>query len=184
MPGVNGSAGPAPLIWMDMEMSGLDPDACRILEVATLVTDGDLNVIAEGPELVVHQPDEVLAAMDEWNTRTHGGSGLTALVRASTVTVAEAEAQTLAFLQQHTEHRASPLCGTAVFQDRRFIERYMPQLYEFLHYRLVDVATVRELALRWVPQLQVPARQELHRARADVLESLAEMRAYRSGLFR
>lgn len=167
-----------------MEMSGLDPDRCRILELATIVTDGDLNVIAEGPDLVVHQPDEVLDAMDEWCTKHHAESGLTEQVRASTITEAEAERLTLEFLRQHCAPGQSPLCGTSVFQDRRFITRHMPALYDFLHYRLIDVASVRELARRWFPDVKPPARKDEHRARQDIRESLEELRFYRSGVFR
>lgn len=176
--------GPAPLIWIDMEMSGLDPERHRILEIATIVTDGDLSVIAEGPQLVVHQSDEVLDAMDEWCTRHHGASGLSEAVRASTVSEAEAERLTLEMLRQYTQPGASPLCGTAVFQDRRFIARYMPELFDFLHYRLVDVASVRELARRWYPDLRPPARKDEHRARQDIRESIEELRFYRGELFR
>ena len=139
----------APLVWIDMEMSGLDPETCQILEIATIMTTGDLEIIAEGPELVVHQPDAVLDAMDEWNTRHHGESGLTAAVRASTIDVAEAEERTLAFIAEHTKVRTSPLCGNSVWQDRRFLVRYMPRIDTFLHYRIVDVSSLKELARRW-----------------------------------
>lgn len=174
---------PAPLVWIDMEMSGLDPSCCKILEIATLVTDGDLNELSQGPNLVVHQPESVLGAMDEWCTRQHGDSGLTEAVRASTIDEAEAERQTLAFIQQWTGPRASPLCGSSVFQDRRFIIRYLPALYEYLHYRLVDVASVRELSRRWHPQLRPPAKRDTHRALDDVRESVEELRFYRTHLF-
>jgi oligoribonuclease len=169
---------------MDLEMSGLDPDACRILEVATLVTNADLEVLAEGPDLVVHQPDEVLAAMDAWCTKHHGDSGLTEQVRASQVSLAEAEQRTLAFLQQHTERGTSPLCGNSVWQDRRFIAKYMPQLDAFLHYRLVDVSTIKELARRWYPSSPPPPKAESHRALDDIRESIAELAHYRAHVFK
>jgi oligoribonuclease len=175
---------PAPLVWIDMEMSGLDPDACRILEIATIVTNAGLEVLAEGPDLVVHQPDEVLDAMDEWCTRHHGESGLTSQVRASAVSEAEAERQTLEFLAQWTQAGASPLCGNSVHQDRRFIGRYMPRLDAFLHYRLVDVSTLKELGRRWYPDLKAPPKRETHRALDDIRESIAELRFYRGALFR
>jgi oligoribonuclease len=175
---------PAPLVWIDMEMSGLDPDRCRILEIATIVTDGRLEIIAEGPDLVVHQPDEVLDAMDEWCTRHHGESGLTDQVRASTVSEAEAEQKTLEFLARFTPAGASPLCGNSVHQDRRFIARYMLGLDAFLHYRLVDVSTIKELGRRWYPELKAPQKRETHRALDDIRESIEELRFYRTALFR
>ncbi|MEM6989285.1 MAG: oligoribonuclease [Myxococcota bacterium] len=177
------SPNPPPLVWIDLEMSGLDPRTCRILEIATLVTDGDLNIVAEGPEIVVHQPDEVLEAMDEWCTEHHGQSGLTASVKASTVSQAEAETQTLAFLQAHTTAGVSPLCGNSVWQDRRFIIEYMKDLDRFLHYRLVDVSSIKELARRWYPGVSSPPKQEAHRALDDIRESIAELRYYREHLF-
>jgi oligoribonuclease len=167
-----------------MEMSGLDPDTCSILEIATIVTTGDLEVIAEGPELVVHQPDEVLDAMDEWNTKHHGESGLTAAVRASTIDVREAESRTLAFIAQHTSMRASPLCGNTIWQDRRFLVRYMPRIDAFLHYRLVDVSSIKELARRWYPNLEPPAKGKNHRALEDIRDSIEELRFYREQLFK
>jgi len=178
------SEGPAPLVWIDMEMSGLDPESCRILEIATIVTNGELEILAEGPDLVVHQPDAVLDAMDAWCTLHHGDSGLTEQVRASTLTEAEAERQTLEFLAQWTEAGASPLCGNSIYQDRRFIARYMPRIEEFLHYRLVDVSTIKELSRRWYPQQRPPAKAESHRALDDILESIEELRFYRAQLFR
>lgn len=174
---------PAPLVWIDLEMSGLDPKTCQILEIATLVTDADLNIIATGPELIVHQPDSVLAAMDTWCTEHHGASGLTAAVKASTVSLADAEAQTLAFLQAHTTRGASPLCGNSIWQDRRFLIAGMPAIDSFLHYRLIDVSTIKELARRWYPDVRAPAKQESHRALDDIRESVAELRFYRERLF-
>lgn len=177
-------ATPAPLVWMDLEMSGLDPDRCQILEIATLVTDADLEIVAEGPDLVVHQPDEVLDAMDEWCTTHHGQSGLTAAVRASTISQDEAEAHTLEFLKAHTAAGRSPLCGNSIWQDRRFLARHMPKLDGFLHYRLVDVSTIKELTRRWYPTLEPVAKRESHRALDDIRESIAELRHYRAHVFR
>ena len=174
----------APLVWIDMEMSGLDPDTCHILEVAVLITDGELNELAEGPDIVVHQPDAVLNAMDEWNTKHHGESGLTGRVRASGVTVLEAEDQLLAFLANHTTRGASPLCGNSVHQDRAFIRRYMPRLEAFLHYRNIDVSTIKELVRRWYPETPIPDKKQVHRALSDIRESLDELRFYRKEVFR
>lgn len=169
---------------MDLEMSGLDPDQCHILEMATLMTDGDLEIIAEGPELVVHQGDAVLEAMDQWCTEHHGRSGLTQKVKDSTVSLAQAEAETLAFLKEHTAAGASPLCGNTIWQDRRFIVKYMPALHEYLHYRLVDVSTIKELAHRWYPAAKAPPKGESHRALDDIRESIEELKFYRGNVFR
>ena len=141
------------IVWMDMEMSGLDPDKDRILEVAVLVTDGELNVVAEGPNLIVHQPEEVLAGMDEWNTKHHGQSGLTQRVRESTVGRGpKSRAALLEFLGEHTEKRKAPLAGNSIHQDRRFVARYLPEVEAWLHYRNVDVSTIKELAQPLVPE--------------------------------
>ncbi|MEM6294395.1 MAG: oligoribonuclease [Myxococcota bacterium] len=175
---------PAPLVWIDLEMSGLDPESCRILEIATIVTDGDLEIVGEGPDIVVHQPDAVLDAMDEWCTTHHGASGLTAAVKASTISLAEAEAQTLAFLEPLTASGTSPLCGNSIWQDRRFISRYMPKLDAFLHYRMIDVSTVKELTRRWYPGTTAPAKGESHRALDDIRESIAELKFYRGAVFK
>ena len=172
-----------PLVWIDLEMSGLDPDRHVILEIATIVTDGELNVIAEGPDLVIHAEEAALAAMDAWCTEHHGASGLSAAVRASTVSLAAAEAQTLAFLRAHCEAGRSPLCGNSIGHDRRFLARHMPALAEFFHYRSVDVSSVKELVRRWYPALKAPAKQESHRALDDIRESIAELRFYREQVF-
>lgn len=175
------------LVWMDMEMSGLDPTRERILEMATLVTDGELRVVAEGPELVIHQPDEVLAAMDAWNTEHHAASGLTARVRASNVDETEAEARTLAFLREAgVPERGAPLAGNSIHQDRLFLARYMPRLEAHLHYRNVDVSTVKELVRRWMPSVfaERPKKRATHRALDDIKESLEELRYYRERAFR
>ena len=174
------------LLWLDMEMTGLDPERERVLEIATLVTTAQLDLLALGPELVVHQPDELLAAMDGWNTKHHGASGLTARSRASTVTEAQAEAETLAFVDAHFGAKERPvLCGNSIHQDRRFIRRYLPALDARLHYRMVDVSTLKELARRWYPDEidAMPAKQDAHRALGDIHESVAELRFYRDRLF-
>ena len=172
------------LIWIDLEMTGLRPDHDSILEIATVVTDRDLNVIADGPELAVHQHEAVLAGMDEWNQTHHGASGLLARVRASEVDAAAAERQTLAFLAQHVAAGASPMCGNSICQDRRFLARWMPELERFFHYRNLDVSTLKELAARWYPQLAGGfSKRSAHLARADIHESIAELRHYREHLF-
>src|SRR5262245_47447858 len=146
-------AGPDVLVWLDMEMTGLDPGRERIIEVATILTDGQLVEIATGPELVIHQADEVLAQMDDWNKSHHGSSGLTERVRASTITESDAEAQTIEFINVHVSVKERPvLAGNSIHQDRRFIRHYMPALEKRLHYRMVDVSTIKELARRWFPQ--------------------------------
>ena len=176
----------APLVWIDLEMSGLEPEHCEILEIATIVTDGDLNILGEGPDLVIHQEDAVLEAMDAWCTRQHGESGLTASVKASKVSLAEAEAQTLEFIGRHCEAGRSPLCGNSIGHDRRFIIAHMPKLAAFLHYRSVDVSSVKELTRRWYPEALegAPSKGESHRALDDIRESIAELRYYRSTVFR
>lgn len=174
------------LLWMDMEMSGLEPERDRVLELATIITTANLEVVAEGPDLVVFQADEVLAAMDAWNTQHHGASGLTEKVKASTVSDAEAEAATLAFINSHFGARERPvLCGNSIHQDRRFIRRYLPALDARLHYRMVDVSTIKELARRWYPAevAVMPAKNDSHRALDDIRESIAELRWYRERLF-
>jgi oligoribonuclease len=173
-----------PLIWIDMEMTGLEPDTDHVLEIATLVTNAELEILAEGPDIVVHQPDEILEGMGEWCRDHHGRSGLTDQSRRSTISVAEAEAQTLAFLRQFCEPGKSPLCGNSIGQDRRFIVRYMPALAGFLHYRSVDVSTIKELARRWYPTMPGIAKAEAHRALDDIRDSLAELRHYRATVFR
>ncbi|KSL05146.1 oligoribonuclease [Pseudomonas aeruginosa] len=171
---------PQNLIWIDLEMTGLDPDRDVIIEMATIVTDGDLNTLAEGPVIAIHQPEEILAGMDEWNTRQHGQSGLTQRVRESTVSMAEAEAQTLAFLEQWVPKRSSPICGNSICQDRRFLYRHMPRLEGYFHYRNLDVSTLKELAARWAPQVRESFKKgNTHLALDDIRESIAELRHYR-----
>lgn len=169
---------------MDMEMTGLDPMKDQILEIAVLVTDGNLEILAEGPNLAVNQPEDVLAGMDEWNQTHHGSSGLLARVRASTVTLASAEAEVLAFCAQHCAPKASPLCGNSVWQDRRFLDRHMPALNSFFHYRIIDVSTVKELARRWYPALPPFKKSEAHLALADIRESVGELKYLRANCFR
>jgi len=173
------------LIWIDMEMSGLNPDSDRILEVALVVTDGALNTVAEGPVLVVRQPDAVLAAMDDWNRSTHAKSGLTEKVKAATLTEAQAESRLLAFLAEHVPAKASPMCGNSVHQDRRFLARYMPALEAHFLYRNLDVSTLKELAKRWKPEIMAGlVKHGKHEALADVYESIAELKYYREHLFK
>ena len=161
------------LVWMDMEMTGLDPDRDSVLEIATLVTDDDLNIIAEGPVFAVSQSEATLAGMDEWNQRTHGESGLLDRVRKSGVSLAEAESGTLQFIKAHVGEKTAPLCGNTVWQDRRFLFRYMPTLEAYLHYRIIDVSTLKELARRWQPAIASGFRKQgAHTALADIRESL------------
>ncbi|MBM4204603.1 MAG: oligoribonuclease [Gammaproteobacteria bacterium] len=176
---------PATLVWMDMEMTGLDPDRDSILEVATLITDDELNVIAEGPVFAIAQPEAVLAGMDDWNQRTHGESGLLARVRTEGVSMVEAEQRTLAFIKAHVAEKTAPLCGNTVWQDRRFLYRYMPVLEAWLHYRIIDVSTLKELARRWRPDVATGfKKQGNHTALADIRESLEELKHYRSTFLR
>ncbi len=173
-----------PLIWIDMEMSGLEPETCEILEIACIVTDSALVEQGEGIDMVVHQADEVLDAMDEWCTRHHGQSGLTAAVKASVISLREAEQRTITYLKQFTNKGQSPLCGSSVSHDRRFIDRYMPELSSFLHYRTIDVSTVKELVKRWQPEAVAPQKKNAHRALDDIRESIEELRHYRKTAFR
>lgn len=173
------------LIWIDLEMTGLDPQTDRIIEIATIVTDADLEVVAEGPVIAVHQDDGALQAMDEWCTRTHGESGLTRRVQESRVDEAGAESETLAFLGRYLEAGRSPMCGNSICQDRRFLARYMPRLEAFFHYRNLDVSTVKELARRWRPAaLAGFTKKGTHQALDDIRESIAELRHYRETFFR
>lgn len=173
------------LIWIDLEMTGLDPDQHKIIEIATVITDRDLVVLAEGPVFAIHQPDAVLAAMDEWNTRQHSNSGLTERVRASTVTEKEAEGLTLEFIRQHVDHGASPICGNSICQDRRFLIRHMPELAAFFHYRNLDVSTLKILAKLWLPEVGNRfEKKSVHLALADIHDSIRELRFYREHLFK
>src|SRR4051812_464440 len=168
------------LIWIDMEMTGLQPDSDRIIEIALLVTDSQLATLAEGPVFVVHQPDAVLEAMDAWNKNTHKKSGLIDRVRASRMTEADAERTALDFLAQHVPANASPMCGNSICQDRRFLARWMPRLEAHFHYRNLDVSTLKELVRRWKPELMKGFSKEgKHEALADILESIEELKFYR-----
>lgn len=171
------------LIWIDLEMSGLNPDINEILEIATIVTDKDLNIIAEGPSLVVHQPESVLDHMDEWCTTHHGASGLTERVRKSEISLQQAEEQTLAFMKQWVEPGVSPLCGNSIWQDRRFLIKYMPTIDAFCHYRNIDVSTLKELTARWKPEvLEGVVKKGSHRALDDIIESIEELQYYRKSI--
>ncbi len=168
------------LIWIDLEMTGLQPDADRIIEIAVLVTNADLQIVAEGPVFAVHQPDEVLAAMDSWNQSTHKKTGLIDRVRASRTTEAEAERRMLAFLEAHVPASTSPMCGNSICQDRRFLARWMPKLEAHFHYRNLDVSTLKELVRRWKPDVMKGFTKEgKHEAMADILESIEELKFYR-----
>ena len=173
------------LIWIDLEMTGLDPSRDRIIEIATIVTDPYLNILAEGPVLAIHQNEAVLDRMDEWNTRQHGQSGLIQRVRESRITETEAEHKTLAFLREWVPERRSPMCGNSICQDRRFMARLMPELEAWFHYRNLDVSTLKELARRWAPSVaEGYTKESSHLALDDIRDSIDEMRYYREQLFR
>ena len=173
------------LVWIDLEMTGLDPERDVIIEIASVVTDSELDVVAEGPVVAIAQPPERLDAMDEWNRTHHGASGLLERVRASRVAERDAEAATLGFLEQHVEKGAAPLCGNTIWQDRRFLARYMPDLEGYLHYRNIDVSSIKELVRRWRPELMTGfVKKNEHRALADIRESIAELAYYREHFFK
>ncbi len=173
------------LIWIDLEMTGLDPDNDVIIEIATLITDADLNILAEGPTYAVHQPDSILDTMDEWNTNQHGKSGLTQRVRDSKISPAQAEAETIAFLEKWVPKGKSPICGNSICQDRRFLVRGMPKLEDYFHYRNLDVSTVKELARRWRPDVLAGVKKSsAHLALDDIKDSIAELQHYRDTFFK
>ncbi len=171
------------LVWMDLEMTGLDPNVDTILEIATIITDGQLNTVAEGPNIVIYQPDAVLDVMGDWCKGHHGDSGLTAKVRASSISMLDAEQQSLEFIKTHVPEGVSPLCGNSIHQDRRFLVPYMPRLEAYLHYRNIDVSTVKELTRRWYPNIEAPKKAGEHLALADVRESIEELKFYREKVF-
>ncbi len=176
---------PNALIWIDLEMTGLDTDNDRIIEVATIITDAQLNIVAEGPVLAVHQSDEVMNGMDEWNTKTHGKTGLTERVRESKLDEAEAERQTIAFLEQYVPKNKSPMCGNSICQDRRFLARTMPALEAYFHYRNLDVSSLKEMAVRWKPEiLSGYTKKNTHKALDDIRESIEELQYYRENFIK
>ena len=175
------------LVWLDLEMTGLEPERHTIVEIATLVTDNELEIVAEGPDLVVHQPPEALAAMDDFVRTMHTKSGLLPLIEASTITLADAGARTLEFVKEHVaDARTVPLCGNSIGTDRRFLAKYLPELEDHLHYRSIDVSTIKELARRWYPEVMRgrPDKDGKHRALDDIRESVAELRYYREQVFK
>ncbi|MES2744160.1 MAG: oligoribonuclease [Bdellovibrionota bacterium] len=172
------------LVWIDMEMSGLNPDTDVVLEVSVLLTNANLEITAEGPDLILGQPAELFASMDNWNQEHHTKSGLWAAVQTSTVTLKEAEDQLMAFLEQHIAPKSSPLCGNSIAQDRLFLRKYMPRVHDYLHYRMVDVSSIKELVKRWYPERPAaPAKVGNHRALDDIKESITELRFYRETFF-
>ncbi|GHV13174.1 oligoribonuclease [Fibrobacterales bacterium] len=171
------------LVWIDMEMTGLDPETCVVLEIATIITDPHLRVLAEGPAIAVRQSDDILNAMDDWNQKHHSKSGLIDRVRTSPYSLAAAEDLTLGFIKGYTEKGKNLLCGNSIGQDRRFIIKHMPKIEEWLNYRNVDVSTIKELAYRWYPQLPKFKKEENHRALDDIRESIAELAYYRNKIF-
>jgi oligoribonuclease len=172
------------LVWIDCEMTGLDPGKNVLLEIATIITDYDLNIVARGPVLAIRQGETRLKAMDAWNRRTHAESGLLARVRAEGVSVAEAERLTLAFVKRYCYARTAPLCGNSIGQDKRFLVKYMPTLHDFLHYKIVDVSSIKVLVSEWYEgKIAPPEKQELHRALADIEESIEELKFYRKKVF-
>jgi oligoribonuclease len=173
------------LIWIDLEMTGLEPETDRIIEIATLVTDKELNIVGEGPVIAIHQSDAVLAAMDDWNQQHHGESGLIARVQASHYSEHDAIRETIAFLQQYVPQGVSPMCGNSIGQDRRFLNKYMPELENYFHYRNLDVSTIKELVRRWQPEIMKDfKKQNTHQALQDIQESIAELKFYRERVFK
>ena len=175
---------PNNLVWMDLEMTGLEPDIEVIIEIATIITDSHLNIIEEGPALVIHQDDAILGRMDEWNQKTHSASGLIQKVKDSKMTIEKGEQITLDFIKKYVPYKTSPLCGNTVGQDRRFLYKYMPRLSEYLHYRNIDVTSVKEVVRRWYPNgRKMPKKSEEHKALIDIQESIEELIFYRDHFF-
>lgn len=173
------------MVWMDLEMTGLDPEKERIIEIATLITDGELNILEEGPCLVIHQPRSILKKMDDWNQKHHKKSGLYDDVIASKVTLKKAEKQTLEFIKKHCLAQKAPLCGNSVHHDRRFLIKFMPKINEYLHYRIVDVSSIRSVIDRWYPKTkEAPEKKDRHRALDDIRESIEELRFFRKNYFK
>ncbi len=172
------------MVWIDMEMTGLDPAKDRIIEIASIVTDGQLNILAEGPNLVIHQPERLIRGMDQWNQEHHSKSGLIDDVKSSTVTVKAAEEMTLEFLKEYCKPKKAPLCGNSIHHDRRFLARDMPAIDDYLHYRHVDVSTIKALIARWYPKDKEPPKGKSHRALSDIRESIEELRFYRERYFK
>ncbi|GBL05090.1 oligoribonuclease [Glaciecola sp. KUL10] len=173
------------LVWIDMEMTGLDPETCVVMEIATIVTDKDLNILAQGPVIAVHQPDEVLDNMDEWCVKTHGSTGLTQRCKDSEYSVDDATNITIEFLKAYVPAGKSPLCGNTIGQDRRFLVKYMPRLEAYFHYRSIDVSTIKELTKRWKPEvLKDFTKKGVHLALDDIIESIEEMKFYRDKVFK
>ena len=174
------------LVWIDLEMTGLEPEKDMILEIATLITDNSLEIVAKGPELIIHQSDVVLGSMNDWCKKQHGKTGLSEAVRASTISLEQAEQQTLEFIQKYCKKQTSPLCGNTIYQDRAFLHKHMPKIDQFLHYRIIDVSSVKELVKRWYPQhpLIEFKKSDTHRALADIQESVSELKQYRDAFFK
>lgn len=173
------------LVWIDCEMTGLDPIKNVLIEIAVLITDSELNLVAEGPQIVIHQKKSVMDAMDKWNRTHHGKSGLTEAVIKSAVSVSDAEQEVLKFVRKHCSKRTAPLCGNSIGQDRRFLDRYMPTLHEYFHYQSIDVSSVKQLTYRWFPdRCSPPDKSDNHRAMGDIYESIDELRYYRKHFFK
>jgi len=172
------------LVWIDLEMTGLNPETSVILEIAAVVTDGSLTTVAEGPDIAIHYPEKILQIMESWSKRQHESSGLLERVRASSVDCSKAEKAVLAFLSKHCKKGESPLCGNSIWQDRRFLIKYMPKLEAFFHYRNIDVSSIKELAKRWYPSLPMYKKNKAHLALSDIKESISELKYYREKVFR